>query len=187
MRPHFDALYRTARRTIGNAALAEEVVQESCLKAYLAFERDEPIGSFKPWIFRILINRCVDALRDRGRVEFVPVDAVPAILEREAGGSAAANPEQVLVDAGLRASIDAAIAALAPELRVVVLLVLIEELSYAEAAESLQIPVKKVRARLHRARTHLRVALAGSLGERRIGDRSDGRAVEPVCNGMRPA
>jgi len=180
LRPHFDALYRTARRTVGNAALAEEVVQDACLKAYLGFERGAVIISFKAWIFRILINCCVDTLREHRRVELVPVDALPPTPVNADDTAAATDPERAFANTGLRTSIDTAIAALAPELRVVVLLVLVEGLSYGEAAESLQITVKKVKSRLHRARTYLRAALARSIDDSPAAGPHSMRDGEPV-------
>jgi len=161
-RPHVDALYRTALRMVRQPAAAEDMVQETCLRAFVSFGRGRRKASFRAWLFRILVNRCIDHIRAAGRQSALSIDAVPP----EAGPAAQTpDPEQRAIARSLGDQLHAAIEGLAPELRVVVLLVLVEEMSYAEAAETLEIPVGTIRSRLSRARGQLQSLLGEQLPE----------------------
>lgn len=163
-RPHLDALYRTALRMVRQPAAAEDMVQETCLRAFASFGRSRWKANFRAWLFRILVNLCIDHIRAAGCESALPIDAVPV----EAGPATdSPNPEQHAISRSLRDQLRKAIEALAPELRVVVLLVLVEEMSYAEAAESLEVPVGTIRSRLNRARAHLQSLLSEQLPEAR--------------------
>jgi RNA polymerase sigma-70 factor (ECF subfamily) len=155
-RPHLDALYRTALRMVRHPAAAEDMVQETCLRAFASFGRSSRKTNFRAWLFRILVNLCIDHIRAAGRESALPVDAVPLDVGPAMDSP---DPEQHAISRSLRDQLRRAIEALAPELRVVVLLVLVEEMSYAEAAESLEVPVGTVRSRLNRARAHLQSLL----------------------------
>lgn len=171
-----DALYRTALRLQGNRADAEDAVQECCARAFhglTGFKRD---ASMKVWLFRILKNVCIDKLRRRARLTVVSSDADEGALE---GHLAAAGdtPEDSYARSHICRLVDKALLRLPVEQRAVVALVLIEEFSYLEAAEALQIPVGTVRSRLNRARTQLRKAIASK-------DEDAGRASpdnRPLC------
>jgi RNA polymerase sigma-70 factor (ECF subfamily) len=159
-RPHLDALYRTAFRMMHNASLAEDIVQECCLRAYRSLARYRRNTNFRAWIFRILVNLCIDHLRSHKHVASVPIESIDDdsnLISGEPG------PERRAISSNMRGSIRNAIAALEPDLRVVAILVLVEEMSYGEAAETLAIPVGTVRSRLHRARAQLQVLLGGDL------------------------
>lgn len=163
-RPQLDALFRTARRIVGNAAVAEEVVQEACLKAYERFDAaDEPV-QFRSWIFRILVNSSIDHIRRRGRDLGWPVDGLLPMALELADLSASVAPDRIVESRELGQAIDRALFELSPELRAVVVLVLIEEMSYGEAAHSLAISEDLVRSRLSRARARLRERLNGVFG-----------------------
>jgi RNA polymerase sigma-70 factor (ECF subfamily) len=164
-RPQLDALFRTARRIVGSAAVAEEVVQDTCLKAYERFDPADEPAQFRPWIFRILVNCSIDQIRRRGRELGLPLDGVPpTALEAVADLSASIAPDRIAESRELGQAIERALSDLAPELRAVVVLVLIEEMSYGEAAHSLAISEDLVRSRLSRARARLRERLNGTAG-----------------------
>lgn len=172
VRLHLDAMYRTALRMCRDPSAAEDLVQECCLRAYRSFESFRTGSNFKAWIFRILVNLCIDRARRERAAPTVSTDSVVQVLRSDTPWS---NPERGMMASDLRSDISTALAALPPELRMVVLLVLVEELSYAEAAEVLKVPVSTVRSRLHRAREALRVLLASH------GDAAAGRpAAVPV-------
>jgi RNA polymerase sigma factor (sigma-70 family) len=67
LKPELDALYRTARRVIGHAALAEEAVQDACLKAFTHFDPTNEPKHFRPWLFRVLMNQAIDTRRRKQR------------------------------------------------------------------------------------------------------------------------
>lgn len=158
-RPELDALFRTARRMVGNGAVAEEIVQEACLKAFASFDPADEPARFRPWLFRIAVNQALDHLR-RARRE-VPwstgaAEAADALPDTTLAGQPHASVEGREVGR----AVDGALLALAPDVRAVALLVLVEEMSYAEAAGALAISEELVRSRLARARTELRRRLA---------------------------
>lgn len=156
VRPHMDALYRTALRMMRNHAVAEDMVQEACLRAFASFNQGDRKSNSRAWLFRILVNLCIDHLRAAGRRSTLPIDAIPP---EAVPATDAPSPEQHAISRNLGDRLRAAIEALAPELRVVVLLILVEEMSYAEAAESLAVPVDTIRSRLGRARGRLQSLL----------------------------
>ena len=158
---HLDSLYRTALRMTNDHAVAEDIVQEACLKAYANFARYSPDTNFKAWLFRILANLCIDHLRRSAKISMIPIDTAP--VEGESFQSCDRSTDSPEVQAMRRDTQQAlvdALATLAPEPRAVVVLILIEGMSYDEAAECLDMPLNTVRSKLHRARKRLQESLA---------------------------
>jgi RNA polymerase sigma-70 factor (ECF subfamily) len=176
VQPLLDSLYRTAFRMVEERLVAEELVQEACLKAYAQFERYEDGTNFKAWIFRILTNLCIDQVRRRAGASFVPIDGLPESVGATALSAAEASPETLAIGRNIGGVVADALSALNPELRVVVMLILVEEMTYAEAAESLELPVGTVRSRLHRARAELQDKLC------RVLDHHPGKATRRDVN-----
>lgn len=144
--PH---LRRYAHVLTGNPDAAEDLVQGCLERAVARFHQWRPERRLRPWLFAILHNLHVDERRRAGGKGEVPLDEMPEQASREAG------PETRL-DAG---RVLAAVDRLPPEHRDVIVLVGLNELSYAEAAEVLGIPPGTLMSRLHRARARLREAL----------------------------
>ena len=167
-----DALYRTALRLQGNPADAEDAVQECCARAYYALSGFKRDASLKVWLFRILKNVCIDKLRWRSRFKLVCGDAGESAIESQA--AVGETPEDACLRSNIGRLVDRAIRGLPVEQRAVVALVLIEEFSYAEAAETLQIPIGTVRSRLNRARAQLRQAIASDNGTGAAANSPDG-------------
>ncbi len=165
-KPLLDSLYRTAFRMVEDRLIAEELVQEACLKAYARFEHFEEGTNFKAWLFRILTNLCIDHLRKRAGATFLPLDAAVDATGTHALSTGGPTPEAIAIGRDVGGAVSQALSAMTPELRVVVMLVLVEALSYAEAAESLDLPVGTVRSRLHRARAELQRRLGPVMGAR---------------------
>ncbi|MGI9486886.1 MAG: RNA polymerase sigma factor [Geminicoccaceae bacterium] len=158
---HLDSLYRTALRMTNDRSVAEDIVQEACLKAYANFGRYSPDTNFKAWLFRILANLCIDHLRRNATISMVPIDTAP--LENEGVASSDRRTDSPEVQAMRRDTQQALIDALStldPEPRAVVVLILIEGMSYDEAAESLDLPLNTIRSKLHRARKRLQERLS---------------------------
>lgn len=161
---HLDGLYRTALRMTHDHAVAEDIVQETCLKAYANFSRYQPDTNFKAWLFRILANLCIDHIRRNATISMVPIDAVPEESEGFLSSDRCTdNPEIQAMRSDKQQALMAALATLAPEPRAVVILILIEGMSYDEAADSLDLPLGTVRSKLHRARKHLQEELGLAL------------------------
>ena len=160
----FDSLYRTAYRMLYNRAEAEDAVQESLDKAWRNLDRFKADGNMRAWLFAILHNSCLDHLRARARRINVPFD--PETAQDLGLQSEEVLPEAFVANQQLGQQIEDAVAALPPDQRAAVQLVIIEQLSYAEAAEALGVPVGTVRSRLSRARAKLCEDLSDYLDER---------------------
>ena len=155
--PEIDVLYRVALSLTRNRADAEDVVQETLLRAYRAIDRFD--GRYpRAWLLTILRNANRNRVRRRRPELLRDPDEGPDLLE--AGTDPDEGPEaQVLADV-LDAEVAEALDALPERFRTVVDLVDVDGLSYAEAAEALGIPVGTVMSRLHRARKRLRTSVA---------------------------
>jgi RNA polymerase sigma-70 factor, ECF subfamily len=141
---------RLAFRLLGDRQLMDDVLQDAYVRAFRALPGFRGRAAFGTWLYRIVYNACLDELR-RGRARR------EVALEEERSGSTADDVEE-------RLDLAAALARLPVELRVVVLLVDAEGLSYEEAAEVLGVAPGTIGSRLNRARAALRAALATDGG-----------------------
>jgi RNA polymerase sigma-70 factor (ECF subfamily) len=147
-----DSLYRTALRLTRVPADAEDLVQETYLKAFRAADSFRPGTNLRAWLFTILHNTARNRLRDRAR-DAVSVDS--EVVERAAEGPArgpAETPETLLLRATMTPELQSAIDSLPEAFRQAVWLRDVEEFSYAEIAEMLSIPVGTVMSRISRGR-----------------------------------
>jgi RNA polymerase sigma-70 factor (ECF subfamily) len=153
-----DSLYRTALRLTRVPADAEDLVQETYLKAFRAANQFEPGTNLRAWLFTILHNTARNRVRDRAR-ESVVVDS--EAVERAAdtapfSGSPASHgpetPESLLLRDTLTPELQAAVDALPDAFRQAVWLRDVEEFSYAEIARMLDIPIGTVMSRISRGR-----------------------------------
>jgi RNA polymerase sigma-70 factor (ECF subfamily) len=154
-----DGLYRTALRLTGVRADAEDLVQETYLKAFRAADRFEPGTNLKAWLFTILHNTARNRVRDRAR-ENVSFDS--DIVDRAAdrpsdlgAGRLVDTPETLLLRDTFDPDLKAAIEAMPEAFRQAVWLRDVEEFSYREIAEMLAIPVGTVMSRISRGRRML--------------------------------
>ncbi|HEY7634126.1 MAG TPA: sigma-70 family RNA polymerase sigma factor [Gemmatimonadales bacterium] len=156
--PHLDALYRVALRLTGDPSQAEDLVQDTMLKAYRAWRQYRPGTNAKGWLLTILRNTFINDYRRR-KLEPVAMDLEaiePHALYRAVEQT---DPEGAFFSKIVDAKVLEAIDALAPEFREVLVLSDIEGMRYAEIAETLQVPVGTVKSRLFRARRQLQAAL----------------------------
>ena len=144
-------LYGAAYRLTGNPADAEDLVQETLLRAYRRFHLFAPGSNLKAWLLTILQNLRTDLLRKKGRTP--PLSELP-----EEGPAVEATQDQGL-DA---ADVERLLAQVPDPFRAALVLRDIEELSYEEIARALKVPIGTVMSRIHRGRTLLRTALRGS-------------------------
>ena len=149
--PHLKRLYGTAYRMTRNAADAEDLVQETFLRAYRAFDRYTPGTNIKAWLYTILYRARTDGLRRRR--------TAPETVELTDDGPAVPPPQDALASGG--EEIARALERLPESFRTAVLLRDIEELSYAEIAVVMDVPLGTVMSRIHRGRALLRAVLAG--------------------------
>ncbi len=155
-------LFNIALRMLGSEACAEDAVQNALILAYRGLVRYRG-GSFDFWLLRILKNVCYDELRRQKRQ---PICALEPWLhddeEIETPGwltDHAQNPTGQVEMAELDRVIQNGLRSLPPEYRVVIVLVDIDGLDYAEAARSIGVPIGTVKSRLARARLKLRAIL----------------------------
>jgi len=145
-----DALYRTALRVTRNAAAAEDLVQDTYLKAFRAAGRFERGTNLRAWLFTILMNTFRNRQRDSAR-DVVEVDS--EVVERaELRPEQAASPEQQLLRDTLDSDLQDALDALPDAFRQAVWLRDVEEFSYAEIAGMLGVPAGTVMSRISRGR-----------------------------------
>jgi RNA polymerase sigma-70 factor (ECF subfamily) len=165
--PYLDALYSAALRYTRNAADAEDLVQETFLKAYAAFHQFEPGTNLKAWLYRILTNAYINRYRkQQRRPTEVSVDAYGdddssrgfSLYDRVADTTTAAAETEVLAHL-TDDEVKEALAALPEQFRIAVYLADVEGFSYAEIADIMDTPIGTVMSRLHRGRTGLHKAL----------------------------
>jgi RNA polymerase sigma-70 factor (ECF subfamily) len=160
---HIDSLYGTALRLTRRPADAEDLVQDTYLKAFRSAHQFEPGTNLKAWLFTILHNTFRNTRRHDGRS---PVDVDSEVVERAADDlPGAQSPEQILSRATIDADLQAALDALPEAFRQAVWLRDVEELSYAEMAKVLDVPMGTVMSRISRGRR----ALSEGLQARRAG------------------
>jgi len=158
---HLDSLYGAALRLTRDADAAQDLVQETFLKAFRSRQRFEPGTNLKAWLFTILHNTWRNVIRDRGR-SLVDVDS--EAVEQAADLTAAADsPEQALVRRSMHQGLREALDALPVQFREAVWLRDVEEFSYAEMARMLDVPIGTVMSRISRGRRMLHDRLAGKV------------------------
>ena len=149
-----DSLYRTALRLTHSRADAEDLVQDTFLRAFRSAGQFTPGTNLRAWLFTILHNAARNRARDRAR-DHVTIDseAVERAAEAAATGiEPAATPESLLLNETLTPDLQAAVDALPQAFREAVWLRDVEEFSYAEIAEMLQVPAGTVMSRISRGR-----------------------------------
>jgi RNA polymerase sigma-70 factor (ECF subfamily) len=161
---HLDALYGTAVRLTRNDRDAEDLVQDSLLRAYRFFDRFERGTNIKAWLFKILtntfINRYRRSTKERALVDGPEQEAVQGQLVSRDATDAAADPERWYFDRVLSEDVLKAVDALPIDFRMVVILADLQEFSYREIADVLDVPVGTVMSRLFRGRRLLQKSLA---------------------------
>src|SRR5690242_16596522 len=148
-----DSLYRAALRLTRVPADAEDLVQETYLKAFRAADSFRPGTNLRAWLFTILHNNARNRVRDRARdAVSIDSDLVERAAELPPAGGPAQTPETLLIRETLAPELQAAMDALPDAYREAVWLRDVEEFSYAEIAEMLSIPVGTVMSRISRGR-----------------------------------
>jgi len=158
-------LYAAAMRMTRNPADAEDLVQETFLKAYRAYDSFTAGTNLKAWLYRILTNTYINKYRKASRrPDEVDLGNVEDLyLYRRIGSEesveAARTTEDRVLDGLVESDIKKAVEALPENFRIPVLLADLEGLSYQEIADILEIPIGTVMSRLHRGRKAMQKAL----------------------------
>jgi RNA polymerase sigma-70 factor (ECF subfamily) len=143
-------MYTVAVRMLGNAEDAQDATQDAFVKAYQRLASFDPTYRFFSWMYRILVNECLNAVRSRRPEEPLMADM--------AGGE---TPFEATAAEERRRQIDGALQRLSPEYRAVIVLRHFVGSSYGEMADLLAIPEKTVKSRLYSARQRLGEQLLG--------------------------
>jgi RNA polymerase sigma-70 factor (ECF subfamily) len=157
-------VYSLALKMVRNPEDAEDVLQDTFLRAYRGIKSFQGASTFSTWIYRITANSALMRLRKKQ----LPTVSIEDADERETPVNIAdwtPGPVEQLLNRELQQVMDEAIEALPPEFRQVFVLRDIEEMSNAEVADVLDLSVAAVKSRLHRARLKVRNRIAGYFSE----------------------
>ncbi len=162
--PHAAMVLRMARFLLHDQAEAEDLAQETLIRAFSGIHAVDERGDARAWLMAILRNLRIDRLRLRGsRPDPISLDDLPVELADVASATSTADTEWTNPEALLGHFSDAdiidALSALPEEIRWTLLLVDVEELDHADASRILDVPVGTVKSRAHRGRMMLRKAL----------------------------
>jgi RNA polymerase sigma-70 factor (ECF subfamily) len=170
---HLDALYRTALRMTRSEADAEDLVQETYIRAF-RFRDQFTLGTnMKAWLFRILTNTFINTYRRKSaQPEVTDLEGVDEFslyrrMANDRAASSSPDPEAELLNSVVDTEVTDALEALPEKFRTTVLLD-VEGFSYKEIAEMLSIPIGTVMSRLHRGRKFLQKRLYDLARERGI-------------------
>jgi RNA polymerase sigma-70 factor (ECF subfamily) len=163
--PHLDALFNLALNLTHNRKDAEDLVQEAYLRAFRFFDSYRPGTHIKAWLFRILRNTFINRYRAaKARPEEVDFDKIDGAYEQMVDDEflrthGAQDPESAVMVGVPDEAVQQALVALPEEYRSVVIMALVEEMSYKEISGALSIPMGTVMSRLHRGRKQLQGTL----------------------------
>jgi RNA polymerase sigma-70 factor (ECF subfamily) len=158
---HLPRLLRFARRLCGDPDRAEDLVQETYIRALKVRRHLRDQGALLPWLLRVLHTRYLDETRTETRRLELLAAGPPALPP------ATADLERELLEGTLSAEVEAALLALPEDQRAAILLADVEGLSYEEIGQVLGCPVGTVRSRIARARARLFEALSATAHARR--------------------
>lgn len=184
VRPHLDSLYSTALRLTRSPVDAEDLVQDTLVRAYRFYDRFEAGTNFKAWLLRIQMNAFVNRYRRTVRERQVFDGPLAAPVGE---GVMSRSTMRGLVDpvgdaqrAIIAQEINRAFDELSEDARAMVLLADVEELSYKEIAEAIGCPIGTVMSRLHRARKQLQISLQQHAVQLGIIEQEEGSVDDPV-------
>ena len=160
--PHMDALFRTALRMTKNQSDAEDLVQETMVKSYRFWDKFEPGSNCRAWLFKIMTNIFINEYRSKSRTPVsVNMDDIDDnfLYGQLAAMTPEKNPEEQLFAKIFDDDVKKAIEELPDDFRLVVVLSFLEDFSYQEIADIVDLQLGTVKSRLHRGRKLLQKKL----------------------------
>ncbi len=185
--PHLDALYNMALKLTRDRSGAEDLVQDTFVRAYRFFSRYERGTNCKAWLFKILRNAFINRYRKLRRtpeeIDFSSIEGHSEALVAGDRDPGAASPERTVGDLRMGEEVRSMLDRLPPDFRMVVVLAFVEGYTYKEISEIMSCPIGTVMSRLFRARKILqegleRHARERGLVRRRASGRPGGRLQE---------
>lgn len=168
---HLDFLYSMALKITRNDDNAQDLVQETVLRAYRFFDKFKPGTNCKAWLYRIMKNTFINNYRrDQRRPSEVEFDAIEEIRESklELDNVSTLNPEQRYANSVLHGDVAWAFEQLPEDYREALTLSLVEGYSYKEIADLMDCPIGTVMSRLHRARKRIQQYLLGHAADHNL-------------------
>ena len=161
--PFVDSLYNTAFRLTRNAQDAEDLVQETYFKAYRHYDKFQEGTNLKAWLFKIMKNSFINNYRKKQRVppqsDFAELEgSLESKIIEDAVGRIK-DPEEEFLQTIVDEQVQGALDGLPPDYRIAVVLADLENFSYKEIADILEVPVGTVMSRLYRGRKQLESAM----------------------------
>ena len=182
---HLAPAYRLALRLTGSSEDAEDLVQEAALRAFRFRQTFQKGTTFKSWFYRIVVNQFYTTTRRRQNTTTTSLDSLTDatdillfVRSAEAGLLRPDDPSADVVARMAEADVARALAALPDKFRAVATLYFMEDMSYNQIAEILEVPVGTVRSRLHRARHILQKQLWRVAEELGIVPAATGAGIE---------
>ena len=177
---HQKNVYNLCYRMAGNPDDAMDLSQETFLRAWRCLDQYQFASAFSTWLYRLCSNLCIDFLRKRRRQQTVPLTFEDADGEEQTYAVPDVQPlpeEQVELKL-TRETLAAAMAQLLPEHRAVLQLRVVNEMSYEQIADVLDIQIGTVKSRLSRARNQLKIILErGNLSRRASSESMEGEVA----------
>jgi RNA polymerase sigma-70 factor (ECF subfamily) len=150
---HYEDVIRVVYRLCGDAQIAQDAAQEAFIRAWIRLPSYQPRAPFRNWVFRIAVNTALDILRQKPEENIENSEGMRLMAEHNPG------PEAAYIEKEKVDLLEGAVRALPEAARTVLVLREFGDLSYAEIASVLEIPVGTVMSRLNYARTRLREML----------------------------
>jgi RNA polymerase sigma-70 factor, ECF subfamily len=169
--PHLDSIYSMALRLARNPEDANDLLQDTVLRAYRFFHQFTPGTNSRAWVLTILFNNFRNGYRKRGREQVSQSEAeFTERLEAEslAADQTQSDPEALAFANVMAPEVKAALDSISEEFRSALLLVDVQQLSYQEVSGVLSVPVGTVKSRVSRGRSLLREALLGFARDKGI-------------------
>ncbi|WP_241985733.1 MULTISPECIES: sigma-70 family RNA polymerase sigma factor [Cryobacterium] len=185
--PFIDQLYAAAMRMTRNPSDAQDLVQETFVKAFAAFKQFEQGTNLKAWLYRILTNTFINTYRKKQREPFQ--GTIDDLEDWQLGGAESRtamsnrSAEAEAIDHLPDSAVKNALQSIPEDFRLAVYFADVEGFSYQEIAEIMKTPIGTVMSRLHRGRRLLRDLLAGYAQERGLGT----AAADQTHTGSTPA